>query len=604
MREVTDTDVVIIGAGPVGLAAAADLDAQGLRSVVIEKRSYLEAPNVKCNHVSARTMERFRGLGFVHKIRNAGLPADHPHDVAFRTTMTGREIARIPIPARAYRYTSTLGPDTTWATPEPPHRINQKYLEPILMEHVGALPNVTLLNETTYIGFSQDKSGVEADIADNDGGRRRSIRARFLIGADGGRSAVRKQIGAKLSGDAVLSNVQSTCIRAKDLYRLIDGDKAWGYYTFNPRRNGHVYAIDGEEVFLVHNYLTEQEAATESVDRDAAIRTILGVDKSFEYETLSKEDWVARRLVADKFRDGNVFIAGDACHLWVPYAGYGMNAGIADVLNLTWKLRAYLSGWADPCILNAYEAERLPITEQVSNFAMSHQRKIAQADVPSEIEDETPEGQKARQNLGRAAYELNVQQFAAAGLNFGYSYADSPIIAYDGEAAPPYSMGGYTPSTAPGCRAPHFWLADGRSLYDELGPCYTLIAVGDDDNAAPLLAAAKRANVPVKVVRVAPEKAPAEYRYRFTLVREDQHVIWRGDKAPTDPQRLVETLRGSAICPRANQTTGFDAGLTSPHQHGEDAWVCLGHSSVNDRGQTSFLSQRLSGMIFPQITQG
>ncbi|MFD1213448.1 FAD-dependent oxidoreductase [Arthrobacter sp. GCM10027362] len=545
MEQIIETDIVIVGAGPVGLTAAADLDARGIRTVVIEQRAFLEAPNVKCNHVSARTMERFRRLGFAHKIRNAGLPAEYPQDVAFRTTLTGQEITRIPIPARAFRYTSKLGPDTSWATPEPPHRINQKFLEPILMEHVAALPNVTLLNETTYTGFTQDASGVEATITNNDGRQRRTVRGRFLIGADGGRSAVRKQIGAKLSGDAVLSNVQSTCIRARDLYGLMGGEKAWGYYTFNPRRNGHVYAIDGEEVFLVHNYLTQEEAAADSVDRDWAIRTILGVDASFEYETLSKEDWVARRLVADRFRNNNVFIAGDACHLWVPYAGYGMNAGIADVLNLTWVLGAYLGGWADSGILDAYEAERLPITEQVSRFAMSHQRKIAQADIPAEIEEATPQGHKAREDLGAAAYDLNVQQFAAAGLNFGYSYTASPIISYDGEAAPAYSMGEYTPSTVPGCRAPHFWLSDGISLYDELGPYYTLIVLDGEDGAAEFLDAAGGANVPVKVLCVDSKSAAPEYNHRFTLVREDQHVVWRSDEAPANAGNLVELLRGN-----------------------------------------------------------
>lgn len=550
MTERIETDVIIVGAGPVGLTAAADLDARGIKTVVIEKRAFLEAPNVKCNHVSARTMESFRRLGFADKVRNAGLPADHPHDIAFRTTMTGHEVTRIPIPSRATRYTSTHGPDTSWATPEPPHRINQKYLEPIMMEHVAELTNVNLLNDTTYVAFTQDENGVEAIITDNNGSRKRVIRGRFLIGADGGRSAVRKAIGAKLSGDPVLQHVQSTCIRAKDLYDIMGGQKAWGYYTLNPRRNGHVYAIDGEEVFLVHNYLTEAEAASESVDRDWAIRTILGVDESFDYEVLSKEDWVARRLVADKFRDGNVFISGDACHLWVPYAGYGMNAGIADGLNLTWLLGAYLSGSADYSLLDAYEAERLPITAQVSKFAMAHLRKITQSDVPAEIEDATSEGERARKRLGHAAYNLNVQQFAAAGLNFGYSYSASPIIAYDGDKAPDYSMGSYTPSTVPGCRAPHFWIKNGVSLYDELGPGYTLISLDEPDSELfPLLGAAEQAHVPVKVLAVDRASAPSHYRHRFTLVRQDQHVVWRGDSLPADVQELVATLRGSRPSP-------------------------------------------------------
>jgi 2-polyprenyl-6-methoxyphenol hydroxylase-like FAD-dependent oxidoreductase len=560
VSEIIETDVVIIGGGPVGLMAAMDLDARGIKSVVIETRRFLEPPNVKCNHVSARTMERFRQLGIAQKVRNAGLPADYPQDVAFRTTLSGQEITRIPIPARAHRYTSHEGPDTSWATPEPPHRINQTFLEPILQQHVAGLEHITLLNETRFHSYSQTDAGVETVVSDLSGENERTIQGRFLIGADGGRSAVRKQMGAKLSGDPVLQNVQSTCIRAPKLYELMDGEKAWGYYTFNPRRNGHVYAIDGEEVFLIHTYLTNEEFENGSVDRDWAIRTILGVDDSFRYEILSKEDWVARRLVADKFRDGNVFIAGDACHLWVPYAGYGMNAGIADVLNLTWVLGAYLGGWATPGILEAYEAERLPITEQVSKFAMSHQRKIAQGDVPAEVEDDTPEGQQAREVLGRAVYDLNVQQFAAEGLNFGYVYDQSPLISYDGEEAPAYTMGQYTPSTVPGCRAPHFWLDVTTSVYDELGPGYTLLCFGDRDDIAPLTDAAKQAEVPLKVIEVPAAVAPPIYQHAYVVCREDQHIAWRGDTAPADPRALIDQLRGDRSQGRLDEQAVESAG--------------------------------------------
>src|SRR5476649_2053954 len=152
------------------------------------------------------------------------------------------------------------------------------------------------------------------------------------------------------------------------------------------------------------------EGDFDSVDRDACIRTILGVDADFRYELISKEDWYGRRLMADRFRDRGVFIAGDAAHIWVPYAGYGMNAGIADAANLSWLLAAHLNGWAPSSILDAYEAERWPITSQVSQFAMSHaeaeiRRRGA---VPNEIETAGATGELARQQVGRLAYEINV----------------------------------------------------------------------------------------------------------------------------------------------------------------------------------------------------
>lgn len=551
-REI-ETDVIIIGGGPVGLLAAADLDARGVRTVVVERRAFLEAPDVKCNHVSARTMERLRMLGMAAKVREAGLPADYPHDVSFCTTLTGRELARIRIPARAERYTSRNGPDTSWATPEPPHRINQRFLEPVLMEHVAALPHVALLTEAEYFGLSQRDDAVTAEVEYE--GETITLVGRYLIGADGGKSRVRKEIGAKLQGDAVLSRVQSSWIHADSLYERSPNEPAWGYYSFNPRRNGHVYAIDGVSQFLVHNYLDDGEGAGEQVDRDRSIREILGVGEDFAYELISVQDWVARRLVVDRMRDRRVFLAGDASHLWVPYAGYGMNAGIADVLNLTWLLGAVLAGWADDRVLDAYEEERLPITQQVSHFAMGHQRKIASGDIPAEIEDDTPEAEAARARLAAEVYALNVQQFAAEGLNFGYSYDASPIIAYDGETAPGYSMGGYTPSTVPGCRAPHFVLPDGTSLYDRLGLYYTVIVQGAAEDAAPLVEAARRASAPLDVVAVPPGAAPEEYTRRFTLVRQDQHVIWRGDELPDDIGSLLSRIGVAA----ADRSAAADA---------------------------------------------
>lgn len=536
------TDVIIVGGGPVGLSAAADLDSRGVRSVVIERREFLEAPNVKCNHVSARTMERWRGLGIADKIRAAGLPSDHPQDVAFRTSLTGTELTRIRIPSSDERALKVAGPDTSWATPEPPHRVNQRYIEPILMEHVAQLEHVTMLNSSEFVSGAQDDHGVTATVSSDSGTR--YVHGKYLIGADGARSAVRKSIGAKLSGDAVLSNVQSTCINAPRLYELLPGQRAWGYYTMNPRRNGHVYSIDGHGVFLVHNYLTPQEAADGSVDRDWGIRQILGVDENFEYEIVSKEDWVARRLVADRFRDRRVFIAGDACHLWVPYAGYGMNAGIADGLNLTWLMGAALNGWASEKILDAYEAERLPITDQVSRFAMSHLQKITQDQIPDDIEEESREGQESRERIGKAAYQLNVQQFAAAGLNFGYSYDQSPIISYDGSKAPGFSMGSYTPSTVPGCRAPHFWLPDGSSLYDHLGLGYSVVAIAEAE-VQPFVDAADEAGVPLEAISVPSQIAPVEYSTRYTIIRQDQHVAWRGNTVPASLHSLMNFLRGN-----------------------------------------------------------
>jgi 2-polyprenyl-6-methoxyphenol hydroxylase-like FAD-dependent oxidoreductase len=550
MTQRLQADVVVVGAGPVGLTLGMELAWRGVKVMVLESRKRGDPPSVRSNHVAARSMEIFRRLGVAQKVRDAGLPADYPNDVVYRTAFLGRELSRIRIPCRAERYTCTDGPDTGWPTPEPPHRINQIYLEPVLFDHLSGMPGARILSETMLVDFKQRRDGVIALAQETDTANEIEISCKFLVGCDGGRSLVRRKIGATLSGDAVLQHVQSSYIRAPDLLGMLKargGTPAWGSFSLNPRQSGNVYAIDGKQTWLVHVYLAKGETDFEAVERDSAIRTVLGVGQDFDYELLSKEDWIGRRLITDKARDRRVFICGDACHLWVPYAGYGMNAGIADAANLAQGLAAHLEGWAGEAMLTAYEAERLPITDQVSHFAMNHAQAMAEArkSVPTEIEADGPQGDAVRAAVGQSAYDLNVQQYCCAGLNFGYFYQSSPVIAYDGETPPPYTMGGFTPSTVPGARMPHFWLADGRSLYDALGPYYTLLRFAPDIDASALTRAAAAKAMPLAVLDVSAAELPEVIRHKLILVRSDQHIAWRGDEVPAEAGELVKILRGA-----------------------------------------------------------
>jgi 2-polyprenyl-6-methoxyphenol hydroxylase-like FAD-dependent oxidoreductase len=535
------TRVLVVGAGPVGLTLAMDLALRGISVTVVETRAAAEPPSVKCNHVSSRSMEIFRRLGLAQKLRDTGLPADYPNDCSYRTTATGIELSRILIPCRRDRYTATGGPDTDWPTAEPPHRINQIYMEPVLFAHAAAIDGLQILNRTAFEDFSEGNDGIVATVRNLDSGTALQIHADFIVGCDGARSLVRKAIDANLQGTPIIQRVQSTYIYAPGLLALMD-QPAWMTLSLNPRRCGTVVAIDGRDRWLIHNHLNREDETFESVDRDASIRAILGVGADFEYEILSKEDWVGRRLVADRFRKGRAFICGDAAHLWMPYAGYGMNAGIADATNLAWLLAAYLEGWADIAILDAYEAERLPITEQVSRFAMEMAGKVLsqRRTVPDEIEQPGPEGDAVRKQMGQAAYDLNVQQYCCAGLNFGYFYDRSPIIAYDGGEQPGFTMADFTPSSTPGCRLPFAKLSDGRPVYDALGPGYTLVRYDADVAVAPLADAMRSNGVPFAIVDV-PTPDPDR---KLILARTDQHVAWRGDAIPDDPARLVGKLLG------------------------------------------------------------
>jgi 2-polyprenyl-6-methoxyphenol hydroxylase-like FAD-dependent oxidoreductase len=498
-------------------------------------------------------MEIFRRLGIAKEVRALGLPADYANDVVSCISATGTELSRIRIPARGERFTDVQGGDTWWPTPEAPHRINQTYLEPFLFAYAASQPRIRMLNRTQVESFSQDANGVSAQARNLDTGEPVAITAAYLVGCDGARSIVRKAIGAQLLGDAAIQHVQSTCIRAPDLVRRLPGRPAWLYFALNARRCGSLLAIDGRETWIVHNWLYHGETDFDAVDRDWAIRTILGVGDDFRYEVVSKEDWIGRRLVADRLQDRRAFICGDAAHLWISTGGYGMNAGIADAASLAWLLAATLNRWAPASILAAYQAERQPITEQASRIIVDLSLKVMRQrrEISPELEAPGPAGDALRKRIGTEAYALDIEQQCCGGLNFGYYYDRSPIIAYDGESAPPYTMGTFTSSTVPGCRAPHVWLEGKRSLYDALGADYTLLRTDAGVDVDGVVAAARERRLPLALLDVPATAARAAYAHKLVLVRPDQHVAWRANAAPQAPGELIDLVRGASPAPFA-----------------------------------------------------
>lgn len=552
------TPVLIIGAGPVGMLAAIDLAWRGIASVLVEMRHPGEPPPVKCNHVAARTMETFRRLGFADDVRAAGLPADFPNDVVFLTTSTGVELDRVRIPSVAERANGPMEGfiDSVWPTAEPPHRINQIYLEPVIFAHARKQKLITILNRTRLESFTQDEVGVTAETLDLDSGERTTIHADWMLACDGGRSVVRKALGIRLEGQAEIARYLSTHIRAPKLLSLMGGRRAgWMNQAYNERRTGNAVAIDGKEEWLVHAHLKPHESDFGAIDRDRAIRDVLGVGDEFDYEVLSKEDWVARRLVAERFHDGRVFLCGDAAHIWIPIAGYGMNAGIADVMNLTFSLAGHINGFFDAAILETYEIERHPITEQLSRFVGGLGGKVVKErnTYGPEIEDPGPEGVALRAQRGAELVAMNAPQYCCAGLNFSYCYEGSPVIFHDGEAPPPYTLGSYEPSTVPGARAPHFMLEDGRSLYDAFGPWFTLLRLDPSVDTAPLEAAANATGFPVQVLDISGPDAERLYRHKLVLCRSDQHIAWRGDELPADCGEMIARLTGRRMGERRTE---------------------------------------------------
>ncbi len=552
-----NASLLIAGAGPVGMCAAIAAASRGIDVVVVEAGAADRPADAKCNTVASRTMETLRGFGIAEQVRNAGLPDDYPTDVVYATSVAGPEFTRIGLPSRAERRPDPFPqgfPDAGWRTPEPLVRVSQLYLNPILARRLHATPGITVRYDTEVLGYEQDAEQVRVSVRDG-AGATRTLSARYLIAADGGRSAVRHAMGIRLQGDAELARMRSTLVRAPGLKALFDGRRpAWMTWVANHKVRGVAVAIDGADTWLLHRQVPAGVSDFAALDLHGSIRDLLGVAEDFHYQVLNHEDWIGRRMVASRLRDRRVFLAGDAAHLWVPFAGYGMNAGIADGMNIAWLVANVLEGWADAAMLDAYEAERHPITEQVSRLAMQSMLDTVDAmgenAVPPSLASRfNPAGIAMRKVIGAKLHKLNVPQFAPEGLNFGYYYEGSPVIAYDQEPAPPYTMGSVTPSTVPGCRMPHFWLAPGDSVYDHLGPAYTLLRFDPALPVEPLLAAARDARMPLALLDAPARGDDAAFRHALLIVRRDQHVAWRGNTLPASPSDLVAKLCGRAKSP-------------------------------------------------------
>ena len=480
-------------------------------------------------------METFRHLGVADKVRAAGLPDDYPTDAVFTGGFGGTEITRIKLPSRNERMQSNgrSAPgflDSNWLTPEPVVRLSQYFLNPILYKYAKISPNISLMPQVIFRKYETTECGVHVtgdSIAD---GKSIELEASYLVGCDGARSMVRKQMGVNLIGDDQLGRTRSTLVRCPQIRDLYEGRPAWMNWIYNSKVSGVCIAIDGKELWLLHRNVPAEAPDFDALDADDSIRDLVGV-ADLQWEVIQHVDWTARRLVAERFRVGYVFIEGDAAHIWLPMAGYGMNAGIADAMNLSWMMAAVLLGHASPSILDAHEKERHPITEQVSRLAMAKALEYASRNTEKDV---------PREEVAKIVYEINAPQFVCEGLNFGYFYDDSRLILYDTEIPPRYDMGSATPSTAPGCRLPHFWLSAKDSIYDLLGPYYSLLQLNGCKMDSLFKYAFDVGRMPLTVIDA--EAEASYFRHDFLLVRADQHICWRGNALPDDMTAVVEKL--------------------------------------------------------------
>jgi len=529
-----ECEVLVVGAGPVGLALSIELGSRGVRVLAVERSARGgSAPRAKTTNVRTRT--HLRRWGIADRLADASpFGVSYPNDILFVTSLAGHRIAHF---RNAFNAAPTRSPDY----PEHAQWVPQYTLEKVLREHAQTLPTVELRFGTSFRAAEQDSAGVTSILRDA-GGAEQRVTSRYLAGADGSRSAVRDVIGAKLVGRERLARHYNVVLRAPELARAHAQPPAVMYWQLGPRGVSIVGPMDRDgRWFFMPPSVKEGEVLSDAQVAEALSHST-GI--ATPVEILSSDEWIASELLADRYRRGRIFLAGDACHLHPPFGGYGMNMGVGDGVDLGWKLSAVLAGWGGETLLESYEAERRPVHQAVIDEAVANHATLAGPLWRDGLADDGPASEALRREVGERLLASKSREFHTLGTVLGLGYEDSPLNA--GEGGPPPARNGqvYRPTARPGYLAPHAWLPDGRSLYDAFGPGFSLV-VADGAEEAEVANAVRDAHalgVPLEIVRPAGVPVAALYDAPLALVRPDQHVAWRGARW-TSPLRRA-TGRG------------------------------------------------------------
>ncbi|KDR27154.1 FAD-monooxygenase [Caballeronia zhejiangensis] len=527
--------VLIVGAGPAGLALAIELGHRGIPCLLIERNDRVGyAPRAKTTNV--RTREHLRRWGIADRLRAASpLGVDYPSNVVFCTRLAGFELAR-------HENAMYCAPGRNPLYSEHAQWIPQYTVEETLRAHAQSLPDVEIRFRCELRGFEQDSNTVSATLRDLEHQRDIVVDADYLVGTDGARSLVRDLIGTRMEGQYGLSKNYNIVFRAPGLANAHRLGPAIMYWQINRDAPSLIGPMDSDDTWFFMPTHVEPGVRIGNIDARAMIGTATGID--LPYEVLSSDEWVASQLLGDRYRKGRVFLAGDACHLHPPFGGYGMNMGIADSVDLGWKLAATLHGWGGPALLDSYEAERRPVHKWVLEEAVVNHATLGNQLLADDIEAPGDTGARVRREIGSRIQAAKMREFSTLGVVLGYGYDDSPIVAPDGSAAQERDFINYVPSSRPGALAPHAWLHDGSSLYDHFGSGFTLLAstAATTTEIESVTADAAACGMPLKVIQPGEGGVANLYPARFTLIRPDQHVAWRGDGWPG--AAVIRTVTG------------------------------------------------------------
>lgn len=525
------TQVIVVGGGPVGLTLAIDLARRGVRSTLIERRAEpQQLPKMElCN---SRTMEIYRQLGLSQTIRNAGYPQDAPTGVYLVTSMNEPPIAHLEYPTIGAMLAKIAAQNDGTLPLESFQRISQYTIESILRGTAERLPEITCRFATTLEELVQDADGVTACVIDS-AGRRRTVRADYLVGCDGANSMVRELVEIDMVGPSNIARLLQVYFRHENLNQ--HHPLGWARHFVLPAPVSGSLVVQSDQMsYSIHSTLPPD------TDPRWLINHVVGaqVDAEVRYTGV----WTLHMQVAAEYRRGRVLLAGDAAHRFSPTSGLSMNTGIGDAADLAWKLAGMLAGWGGDGLLDAYGVERRHVglrNSAVSEYALRGVFAWTKA------YDAGVRGAELSAIIGREAGK----PYEVAGAELGYRYRDSPILAYgmpskEGEED---AFDRYRPIVEVGRRLPHVWVAPNISTHDLVDRGYTLFCI-DPPATGDVTRLVKVFTDLGATLNVLHSKNPAAvqvYGRGYLLIRPDVHIAWRGESLPNDPNELAKLVTGN-----------------------------------------------------------